>query len=964
MNVQPPVDRVPGQARHVRALKRSRATARATVHPAVTIVAWTCLVVFAIGSVGTALIGKSVFLGTDLLSLVAPWNSTLQVTEPFTNTLLGDTFDTLVPQTALITDSLSTGTLAQWNPYQSGGAELGGLPNSGVYSPLSLPWWILPLSYAPGAVKLLEIAAIAVGMSLFLRRLRLPSASWAVASLVFASSGFMISWTNWPQTRVAAFIPLLFWALDRAAVHRRAVDAIPIGAVVAAMLLGGFPAIVGYSLYAGGVYVVVRAIADSRTVRGVVAACAASLLGLVVAVLLSAWQLIPFALNATSLIDFDTRAQNPDIHLPWDSLATALVSGIVGTAGGSNYWGSRFNGIEAFTYVGVAAVVLIVAAFTVRSSRRTTRMPAIFSGVALLVCCVLVFVGGPLLGIAQELPIFDSNPVPRLRVLIGFFSAVLAGYGFAYLLAAVPAQETLKQIRDEPRRRLLRPIVGGVLVVSLAAAGAYLVRQTLYLAPADKIDQARTETIIAVVVAAAAGLVAVGAWVGKSSRLKIVVGVVMPVLIVGPALVVTDLWWPKSTRDSFYPMTPTHEYLTEHLGTQRFSPVGGVAFPGTNSFYRLRSLGGHSFHTPEWKDLMRELDPEAFLSPTYSVIPAATINDTARSPMLDRLAVEYLVMDPGAQGLGEQEAGEPGTHAVDLPDGKEIASGVYSGPVRAVVLTIAEQLAQGKSGVTLSVELRDEADGATLAQTSTWVNTVGGPRGLAVQGEDIAETTSWRAYFTVDGVTQPAKVLATDQDALALNLSRPADDGLSVVHTGDATVYERTTALDRVRWAPRSVVIEDDAARVAAMNDEGTDREAVILERPEDDHEVSGTSSAEIRDTSRSDNEVRVEVSADGDGWVIFEDSLRRPGWTAKIDGESVPLVDAEHAAGAVFVDSGDHTVLLSYETPGRQIGITVTTVTLAGFLLLGVSVVLRRRLALQRAQKPAQETGLTQPGS
>ena len=915
------------------------------VHLAVTVVAWTCLVVFALASVGSALLGKSVFLGTDLLSLVSPWNSTLEVTGSFTNTLLGDTFDSAVPQTALITESLHTGTLAQWNPYQSGGSELGGLPNSGAFSPLSLPWWILPLSYAPGVVKLLEIVTIAVGMSLFLRRLRLPSASWAVASLVFASSGFMVSWTNWPQTRVAAFIPLLFWAMDRAAVRRRLVDAVPVGMVLAAMFLGGFPAVVGYSLYAGAAYIITRAIVDSRRLRTVLVACAVNGLGLIVGLLLSAWQLIPFALNALNLVDFSVREQTSRIHLPWDSLATALVPGIVGTPGGSNYWGSRYNAIEAFSYVGVAAFVLILASLIVRSSQRPVRAPAVFSGITLAVCGVLLFVGGPFLELAQELPIFDNNPVLRLRVMMGFFAAVLAAYGFANLLAAEPAADVLVGIKTRPRRGQAELLARVLVLVALTLSAIYLVRQTLYLAPAEKIDQARTETIVMFGVAVVAVVVAGCAWLGRSGVFKVAVGVVMPVLIVGPALVVTDLWWPKSSTDSFYPLTPAHEYLTENLGTQRFSPVGQTMFPGTNSYYKLRSLGGHNFHTAEWKDLLLEIDENAFLSPTYSVLPAATISETVSDPLLDRLAVQYIVQDPNAAILGEAEAGIVGTQAVDLAAGDELASAAQTGPVRGVHLTLTEQLMPGAEGVTMGVEIRDEMSGQVLAKTSTWMKTAGGPRTVAVMGEDIPETTAWRAYLTLEGITQPARPLVTESSELAIDLVRPDDDGLTLVHSGDATIYERSSALQRVRWASEALVVVDPEERTAAMNDPATGRDTVILESPEDDLPVDGTSSAMLVDESLNDNEIRMNVVADGSGWVVIEDSLRRPGWTATVDGEKVELVDAEHAGAAVFVDAGEHAVLVSYETPGRKVGVAVSAST--GLLLLaGCSVMLglRRR--------------------
>ena len=889
--------------------------------------------VFAIGSIGSALVGKSAFLGTDLLSLVSPWNSTLEVTNSFTNTLLGDTFDSAVPQTALITESFRDGTLAQWNPYQSGGSELGGLPNSGAYSPISLPWWILPLSYAPGAVKLLEIVTIAVGMSLFLRRLRLPSASWAVASLVFASSGFMISWTNWPQTRVAAFIPLLFWALDRASVRRRIIDAIPVGVVLAAMLLGGFPAVVGYSLYAGAAYVIFRAVVDAHRFRAVLMACAVNALGLVIGFLLSAWQLIPFILNAMNLIDFGSRAQSPNIHLPWDSLATALVPGIVGTPGGSNYWGSRFNAIETFSYIGVAAIILILSTLVVRSRGDMVRAPAIFSGVALVVCGVLVFVGGIFLEVAQELPIFDSNPVLRLRVMIGFFAAILTAYGFANLLAVEPASGVLAEVKSRPVRLQWDFLARGLAVVLLTVTAVWLVRQTLYLAPAEKIDQARTETIVMFVVATIAVVLVAFAWLGRSRVFKTVVGVVMPILLVGPALVVTDLWWPKSEVDSFYPLTPTHEYLTENLGTQRFSSVGQTMFPGTNSYYKLRSLGGHNFHTSEWRDLLLELDENAFLSPTYSVLPAATISDTIADPLLDRLAVQYIVQDPNAALFGEVEAAEVESHVADLADGVALSSAVQQGPVRGIEFTLAEELAPGPDGVTMSVEVRDEDSGEVLATTSTWMKSAGGPRRVAIVGEDIPEAASWRAHLTISGLVNPARPLVTGDDELAIGLIRPDDDNLKIVHSGDATIFERQTALERVRWASESIVISEPAERVRALNSPATGPETVVLENAADDHPLPGDSSAVLVDKSRNDNEIRMDVSADGAGWVVVEDSLRRPGWTAWVDGVETTLVDAEHAGAAVFVEAGQHTVVVSYETPGRKAGLIVSGV--AGLAVL-----------------------------
>ncbi|OLT55449.1 hypothetical protein [Cellulosimicrobium sp. CUA-896] len=268
---------------------------------------WACVAAFVAVTVGSSLLGRTTFLGVDLMEIFAPWRTDATIVTDVQVPFLGDTVDGFAPQAAMIVDEAREGSLAEWNPYGQGGVELGGLPNSGVYSPISLPWWVLPHAYAPGAVKLLEILVAAIGMSLLLRRLGLSRPTWPLATLAYVSSGFMVTWTNWPQTRVAAFLPLLFWALDRAAVRPRWREVLILGIPVSSLLLGGFPAVTAYALYAGALYVVVRSAVAHRSVLATLRAGVCSLGGVVFGALLSAWLLLPFAWNAATVLDFDVR---------------------------------------------------------------------------------------------------------------------------------------------------------------------------------------------------------------------------------------------------------------------------------------------------------------------------------------------------------------------------------------------------------------------------------------------------------------------------------------------------------------------------------------------------------------------------------------------------------------------------------------------------------------------------------
>jgi len=61
-------------------------------------------------------------------------------------------------------------------------------------------------------------------------------------------------WTNWPQTRVAALIPALFWTVERLIQRRRPGDVALVAVVIGSMLFGGFPAVTGWALYFAGIY--------------------------------------------------------------------------------------------------------------------------------------------------------------------------------------------------------------------------------------------------------------------------------------------------------------------------------------------------------------------------------------------------------------------------------------------------------------------------------------------------------------------------------------------------------------------------------------------------------------------------------------------------------------------------------------------------------------------------------------
>lgn len=941
----------------------------------VSVTTWAALIAFVVLTLGPPLLGWNMLLATDLLHIVAPWSSFLGPYDPVTNGMSSDTVDSGTPQVWAIVEAARQGVFAAWNPWVGGGTELAGLPNSGLYSPLSVGWWFLPLSYAPGFTKLLEIAIVTFGMSLFLRRLRMPNAAWALASLLFVSSGFMISWTNWPQTRVAAFIPLLFWAIELAVVRHRVRDLMPLALVVAAMLLGGFPAVVGYALYAGGAYALVRAIAVHRAVRPVVKALLVSVGGVVGGVALAAVMLVPFALNAASVLDFDVRAQTPDGTLNLGDLVSAIVPDVIGEVSVANGYGAG-SPVERFSYLGVIAILLVVANFALPrvGGIGAPRRGTLFHLVALAVSIVLVYVGGPVLAAFQELPVFSNNPTPRLRSMIGFFVAVLAAAGFAMLIGertrrAPETVDMLTERRPWTRGTAVLSALSTIVFALLVVGFVWSYERTILRVPDEALAELAEHTTFILWSAIGGSVLIVGARFIRVGAVRAVALSLLPVLIVIPAIGVANTWWPKASLDTAYPVTPAIDYLQRHQGQERFASVGTTMMPGSSSLYQLRSLGGHGFQTSQWKDLLTAVDPAVFASTTYSTLTFEGLTTSIRSPILDRLGVAYVVQAPNLPPPGILE-GEARGGGIAIDADTSVHSGIRQGPVRNVGFAVYDRILDIPAGTTLTVRLEEVDTGAVLAETTTWYATLGNERNVVVHGEDIPAETRWRAVVSISDGVGGLFASASDSSQVALSVIRPQDDGLRIAHTGDATIIERTTALQRVRWADEAIVEVDPKRRVELLADPELDPDVVVLERDADVEDatdaISGDDAAPRREGARlqvasqheDPNLVAARVTADEPGWLVVEDSLRRPGWAATVDGAPAEIIDAEHAGGAVRVPAGEHTVELRYTTPGFALGTAVSIATAGAMLVWNavIAVLWRRRRRLDSARDASSE--------
>ncbi|MDT7615589.1 MAG: hypothetical protein QOF00_3036 [Pseudonocardiales bacterium] len=904
---------------------------------------------FALIGIGGPLIGHGVFAATDALVQSSPYRDA-GLAGTVQTAFQNDTYDTFLPNTLLFADALKAGHIAAWNPYILGGVPLGATPNFAVASPLTLPYYLLPGWLAPAWTKLLEIAVSVGGCFLFGRRAGLGRPAALVGGLVFATSAFLIAWTGWPQTRTAALIGFVFWAVERLVQRGRALDAVLLAASVAAMLFGGFPAVTGYTLFFAAIYLVVRVVAEHRSgrwgadVRVLVGAAA----GLAGGVALAAVQLLPFGSFMSQAL-VAGREQTPQDHLPPEALITALAPEGLGNVnpGQQPAFMLGVNFVEALSYVGAVAIVLAVVAVASPGRGRglLPRGVWFFLIVAIGLTVATTYGGGPLLAVAQKLPVlFSDNYVGRVRSVLGFLIAVLAAAGFEVVLRG-------REPTREPTGRLrwAVPVYGAVVWLAAAAGTAWIwwrardLARATDTAAADDVARLylldRQVLAALVLVAVAVAGVAVLRWVGGGRvlrGLRVGVAVLLPMLIAVQALGLVRDYWPRSERDTFYPVTDAQLYLQQNLGHERYAFALDGMGTGADIPLGLRALNGHIFVNGTMSDLIEALPGAQFQDPpTLPVFSAGP--GVATSPVLDRLGVRYFVTSPIQPVFGDLDAdvGDGGT--TRLAPETPISVPIPPGAALRGLAVIPESVPDVPGSTRIEVVLR-AADGSVVARNSR-IDAGMVPGQMFAVPLTEAPGPAVTAEVTVHG-PQPITVRTT-AGAPAVSTIRAQDDGLQLTHAGSSVIYQRLTALPRIRWASETVV-EPDPQRQVQLVASGTLRpDQVVLGTP-GPAATAGPATLDVTDDGLDD--IDVTVDAAGSGYLVVADALQ-VGWTVEVDGQPAAVRPADHGTVAVAVPAGHHVVHWQYRSATATAGVWVSTVAALGLLaIVGLTVWRRRR--------------------
>lgn len=339
-----------------------------------------------------------------------------------------------------------------WDPNIMGGRPFLADAQSAVFSPFSLPAYVLPFWWSLSLIAFLKVFVAAFGAFLLARALGLRYAGALLTGLVFAFSLWFVIWVAWPLTSVWSLLPWLLLMTDRLVRRPGPLSAAGLAAVAGAQFLSGHPESSFYAVVAAVAFFALRLVqtrregSPQRPARTL--ACFAG--GIAVGGALGAVAIIPFVELLANSADLGRGGVGPNEGFDRKYAFGLLLY---------DYWGrptqTQLVGLE-FTralYVGALPLMLAMAALV----HRRNLIRVAFAGTAAFTLLVILRVP-PVFQALTALPAFHVLHNSRLAILLVLSLALLAGWGLDDLMGA----------RLTRRQATTVVLLGAVLVIGPA----------------------------------------------------------------------------------------------------------------------------------------------------------------------------------------------------------------------------------------------------------------------------------------------------------------------------------------------------------------------------------------------------------------------------------------------------------------------------------------------------------------
>ncbi len=565
---------------------------------------------------------------------------------PFKNFLITDPVRQIIPWKSLVVESISSGALPLWNPYEMAGKPLLANFQSGVFYPFNILLFLKPFFLSWTLFIILQAVLSGIFLFSYLKNLRLDSRASLFGAISFVFSGFSIAWLEWGNIlHTALWLPLVLLSTDKIFEHSKEISnskyqivnihiknkklliwfLILLFASVSSFFAGHLQIFFYLSVFSVA-YFIFRWLENKKIFNILYV----FLIFIILFLILTSIQWVP----TLQFIGLSARSidQNPlsveGWFIPWQQLVQFLVPDFFGNPATLNYWGV-WNYAEFIGYIGVIGLLLAFCSILSKYKKET-----IFFFGAIIVS--LLFSLPTLIAklpFDLSIPFLSYAQPTRLIFIISFAFSILAAFGFDYLIAG---------------KKLNRKVIIGTAVVFIAlfltAWVVVLGKIDLKIVAEDLMVAKRNlifpSGILAIGVVLILGIIFIKETMARNLLIFLLLG-----LSFYDVYRFGTKFTPFTTPDYFYPKTSVINFLLKDKELFRIAASDlRILPPNFSTYYKISSIEGYDpLYLLSYAELIAASEREDHsIKPPYGfnrIITPHNIN----SKIIDLLNVKYVI---------------------------------------------------------------------------------------------------------------------------------------------------------------------------------------------------------------------------------------------------------------------------------------------------------------------------------
>lgn len=883
-------------------------------------------------------LGKVFFPG-DLLYQWPPWSlssaTVLKNVLPINNPLLGDPVTAFYPWFTYFKEALHQGALPLWNPLVMAGAPFLANWQSGALAIENSFFYFLSTPLALNIHIFLKVFLALSFTYLFLRKLNLSREASIFGAIAYAFSAFFIVWLNWPQTRVAIWLPLILFTieylLEKPDFKRMAFVSLS----MAAAILAGHPGTLVQVIIIVFAYSIIRIFlpADGQfletrlpTLTGNQASGQELSKGKKM-LFLAGGLALGFGLGAILILpgyEFMKESYQFTQRDSTDYLKLALGPGNLVLLFFPRFYGHLKDGIyvgpanfnEVSVYVGLLPLFFSLWAITSKD-----RLKNILPVATLAVFgSVMVYSLWPQ-SLLYKLPLVAMQPTQRYIFILTFALSVLGAFGFDAFL--------------KDNNRFKRFVALGLIFVVATAI-------TFYKMPPAIWPSYKKYFVLTLIPFAAL----FGVYIKQiNNRFKW--------LMVG--LLFADLFVFGFKLNSFikpqyvYPDNAITSYINNDKSVKRVLPLVDTMLPNSLMPYSIGDLRGRdALISNRFNNFASLLNDKVSLPQ----MPNFVLPNKIDSKLIDFLNVKYIVSESPAgntlprrlissNGFAEVYKGQSQGQTFVAEQDNLAGIGLLIGTFKMV-----------ENPATFKFSLFDSS-GKAVRQKQIKASYLRDNSFYSVYFKPIEGSAGQKYKFTIEGPAVPKKLhIATyisnyDQYGRGNHLNNNTDQAGDMVfyiqyrnkttkfkpvfRYKNLSVYKNARVFPRAFAANKPVVINKTSEALKLLSKEKIDlrSEVILNKKPAYRGKTNGFNGRQsVAITDYKPDNISIKANLGRKSIIIISDNYY-PGWKAYVDGQEAPIYLANASFRAVAVKRGQHKVELVYAPESFRKGLIVTILSL-----------------------------------